>query len=149
MSGLQLRIISLIVGYFSYICLTFFFSSLIFLLFWYFNTGILKQQLIDLNNLDFNTLVKSLLFWSSIVMFVSEIIKKKIKISINKKILILLFIVLFIMYSMLFTVPFLRTDDLDIQSTIFGFWAISIMFLSIYFGINWALKLIRKDLREK
>nr|MBI5456021.1 hypothetical protein [Candidatus Levybacteria bacterium] len=149
MSGLKLRIISLLVSYISYSCLTVFFSSLIFLLFWYLNTGILIQHLIELNNLDFNGLVRDLLFWSTIVMLFSEIIKKKIKIKIDSKILILLSVVLFIVYSILFTIPFLRTDDLDIQATIFGFWAISLMFLSIYIGINWALKLISNNLKNK
>lgn len=80
-------------------------------------------------------------------MLIAEIIKRKIKIKIDKRIAVLLLIVLLIVHLILFLVPFLRTDDLDIQSTIFGFWIFSIIFLVIYISINRALALI--NLRVK
>lgn len=143
MLQLSLKILSFFVTYISYICLTFFFGSLIFLLSWYSNTGLTNLYTIDLNNLDFEGIVKSLLFWASIIMFFAEIIKRKISVKIDKKIIILLLIVLFVVHTILFIVPFLRTDDLDIQSTIFGFWTLSIIFLVIYLAINKALVLIK------
>lgn len=145
--SLSLRLLFLFVGYISYICLAFFFGSLMFLLSWYSNTGLTNLYMINLTDLDFEGIIRNLLFWASIIMFFTEIIKRKIKIKIGNKTVILFLTALIIVHSILFIIPFLRTDDLDIQSTIFGFWMSSIMFLAIYISINRALVLI--NLRVK